>query len=107
MTTTARHDILTATTTVLSRTTTVTDTATVDRLCVKNCNVTRYCTFNDFFYHVTGSSISYVVLCLLAVQMSSTLCMYVVLSECLRVRDGLLKLLDYFCIVTLMILSRT
>jgi len=26
------------------------------------------------FYHVTRSSISYVVLCLLAVQMSSTLC---------------------------------
>jgi len=49
------------------------------------------------FYHVTRSSISYVVQCLLAVQMTSTLFVLCsMLSECLRVRYGLLKLPDCF-----------
>ena len=57
----------------------------------------RYkCTFNDS-YRVTRSSISYVILCLLAVHCTDvqyTVCS--MLSECLRVRDGLLKLPDSF-----------
>ena len=57
----------------------------------------RYkCTFNDS-YRVTRSSISYVILCLLAVHCTDvqyTVCS--LLSECLRVRDGLLKLPDSF-----------